>query len=143
VATVKEKKLVMVKELPFAIDKDNYIDFLTGLLEKHGQEWYKVLEECHFLFKYMLPKLKGSVLFLSFSLSLMCTSQCSGDGMDIDNESDYKEMVQKICEHDISSTKIFVDMKDVEKPLMLSAGMIDDKKDETGPIVDASVICTL
>ncbi|KAF8546341.1 hypothetical protein OG21DRAFT_1491311, partial [Imleria badia] len=41
VATVKEEKLVKVKELPFAINEDNYIDFLTSLLEKHGQEQYK------------------------------------------------------------------------------------------------------
>ncbi|KAF8548493.1 hypothetical protein OG21DRAFT_1526458 [Imleria badia] len=77
VATVKEEKLVKVKELPFAINEDNYIDFLTSLLEKHGQEQYKVSEKCCFPFKYVLPKSKN---------------QRSSDGMDIDNESDYKEM---------------------------------------------------
>jgi len=60
---MKEEKLVKVKELPFAINEGNYINFLTSLLEKHGQEQYKVLEKCCFPFKYVLPKSKGSVLF--------------------------------------------------------------------------------
>ncbi|KAN0091031.1 hypothetical protein V8E55_004597 [Tylopilus felleus] len=122
VTTVKEEKSVKVKELPFAINEDNYINFLTSLLEKHGQEQYKVSEKCCFPFKYVPLKSKG---------------QHSGDGMAIDNESDYKEMVQKIREHDVSKTKVFVDMKDVEKLLMLSVGMVKDEEDETGPIVEA------
>ena len=73
----------------------------------------------------------------------MCTSQRSGDGMDVDNKSDYKEMVQKIHEHGVSSTKIFVDMKDVEKLPMLSAGgTVEDEEDETAPIVEASAVRT-
>lgn len=73
----------------------------------------------------------------------MCTSQRSGDGMDVDNESDYKEMVQKIHEHGISSTKIFIDIKDVEKLPMLSAGgTVEDEEDETAPIAEASAVRT-
>ena len=63
VATAKEEKLVKVKELPFAINEANYIDFLTSLLEKHGQEQYKMSEKCCFPFKYVLLKSKGSVFF--------------------------------------------------------------------------------
>ena len=146
VATMKEEKLVKVKELPFAINEGNYINFLTSLLEKHGQEQYKVLEKCCFPFKYVPPKLKGSVLFLYLfggTLSLMCTSQRSGDGMDIDNESDYKEMVQKIRKHGVSTTKIFVDMKDVEKlPMLSTGGTVEDEEDETRSNVEASAVCT-
>jgi len=73
----------------------------------------------------------------------MCTSQLSSDGMDIDNESDYKEMVQKIRKHGVSTTKIFVDMKDVEKlPMLSTGGTVEDEEDETRSNVEASAVCT-
>ncbi|KAH0834301.1 hypothetical protein J3R83DRAFT_11676, partial [Lanmaoa asiatica] len=80
-STLKEEKTMKVKELHFRIDDDNYINFLTSLLEKHGQEQYKVLQDCCFPFKYVPLKLK---------------IQRSSDAMDVDHEADYKEMVKKI-----------------------------------------------
>lgn len=54
-STLGEEKTTKVKELHFGIDDNNYIDFLTSLLEKHGQEQYKVSWECHFPFKCVPP----------------------------------------------------------------------------------------
>ena len=53
--------------------------------------------------------------------------------MDIDNESDYKEMVHKIVDiiSDSGMTKILIDMKNVEKlPLHQADGNSED--DESG-----------
>jgi hypothetical protein len=55
---VKEEKSVKVKELVFSIDNNNYISFLTSLLEKHGQEQYKVSADRCFPFKYLPPGVK-------------------------------------------------------------------------------------
>ncbi|KAG6379015.1 hypothetical protein JVT61DRAFT_11437 [Boletus reticuloceps] len=98
-AAPKEGKTVKVKELQFSIDDTNYLNFLQSILDKHGQDQYQVSAKKQFTFKYMPPKEKKR----------------ASDTMDVDNKADYKEMVKKIQQSKPSSTKILVDMKDIEK----------------------------
>ncbi|KAH0828620.1 hypothetical protein J3R83DRAFT_2964, partial [Lanmaoa asiatica] len=58
VSTLKEEKSMKVKELLFTVDDDNYIEFLTSLLEKYGWEQYKVSQQHCFPFEYIPPKVK-------------------------------------------------------------------------------------
>jgi hypothetical protein len=59
--------------------------------------------------------------------------------MDVDHETDYKEMVNKIREYDVGTTKIFVDMKSVKK-LPTTSG---SEPDEDGETTDAdAAVCT-
>jgi hypothetical protein len=51
--------------------------------------------------------------------------------MDVDNETDYKEMVKKIRQSNPSSTKILVDMKDVKKLPALGGNAEDDDNETT------------
>ncbi|KAI6011735.1 hypothetical protein EDC04DRAFT_2905321 [Pisolithus marmoratus] len=99
-SVLKEVKSIKTKELSFPLKVDNYLDFLQGVLDKHGQDHYKISERKQYLFKYVPPKTKG---------------QRVSDVMDIDNEADYQEMVGKVSSIHPSTTKIFVDMKQVEK----------------------------
>ena len=50
--------------------------------------------------------------------------------MDVDNEADYKEMVKKIHQDNPFSTKILINMKDVEK-LSTLGDNTEDNNDET------------
>ncbi|KAI9573363.1 hypothetical protein HD554DRAFT_2035200 [Boletus coccyginus] len=81
VATPKEAKAIKVKKLQFLVNNTNYLDFPQSILDKHGQDQYRLLAKKQFTFKYISPKAKG---------------QCASDTMDVDNEADYKEMVKKI-----------------------------------------------
>jgi hypothetical protein len=49
--------------------------------------------------------------------------------MDVDHESDYKEMVKKIEGSNPTTTKIFVDMKEVQK--LPTLGDLEDKETKT------------
>ncbi|KIK13610.1 hypothetical protein PISMIDRAFT_118598 [Pisolithus microcarpus 441] len=77
-SVLKEVKSIKTKELSFPPKADNYLDFLQGILDKHGQDHYKISEKKQYSFKYIPPKTKG---------------QCVGDVMDVDNEANYQEMV--------------------------------------------------
>ncbi|KAI6045834.1 hypothetical protein EDC04DRAFT_2598430 [Pisolithus marmoratus] len=112
-SVLKEVKSVKTKELSFPLKVNNYLDFLQGVLDKHGQDHYKILERKRYLFKYVPPKIKG---------------QCVSDVMDVDNEADYQEMVGKVSSIHPSTTKIFVDMKQVEK---LPSSKSGDEGDES------------
>ncbi|KAN0097883.1 hypothetical protein V8E55_002329 [Tylopilus felleus] len=100
--TTKQEKSLKTKELFFTLKESNYIKFLLGILEKHGKTQYEITNKQCFPFKFVMPKAKG---------------QCIGDAMDVNNESDYKAMVQKILNTtvDPGMIKIFVDMKHVKK----------------------------
>ncbi|KAI6033484.1 hypothetical protein BKA83DRAFT_4120971 [Pisolithus microcarpus] len=80
-ATSKEEKSTKTKELLFAINDSNYLEFLRSILHKHGLKNYEVTEKKHFPLKYIPPKAKG---------------QRTSDAIDVDNLSDYGEMVKKI-----------------------------------------------
>ncbi|KAI6019254.1 hypothetical protein BKA83DRAFT_4127200 [Pisolithus microcarpus] len=100
-SAAKEVKSVKTKELLFPLRDNNYLGFLQSLLEKHGQDQYIVSDQRWYPFKFVPPKAKGS--------------QRATDAMDVDNEADYQEMVGKIHGANPSVTKIFIDMKHVEK----------------------------
>ena len=57
-AAPKEEKAVKVKELQFSINNMNYLDFLQSILNKHGQDKYKLSAKMQFTFKYIPPKVK-------------------------------------------------------------------------------------
>ncbi|KIK13183.1 hypothetical protein PISMIDRAFT_119385 [Pisolithus microcarpus 441] len=99
-SAAKEVKSVKTKELLFPLRDNNYLGFLQSLLEKHGQDQYIVSDRRRYPFKFVPPKAKG---------------QRATDAMDVDNEADYQEMVGKIHGANPSITKIFIDMKHVEK----------------------------
>ncbi|KAI6016777.1 hypothetical protein PISMIDRAFT_18143 [Pisolithus microcarpus 441] len=99
-SAAKEVKSVKTKELLFPLRDNNYLGFLQSLLEKHGQDQYIVSDRRWYPFKFVPPKAKG---------------QCATDAMDVDNKADYQEMVGKIHGANPSVTKIFIDMKHIEK----------------------------
>ncbi|KAI6129823.1 hypothetical protein EV401DRAFT_2066572 [Pisolithus croceorrhizus] len=76
-------KSTKTKELLFAPDNSNYLEFLCSILRKHGLMNYQVTEKKHFPLKYILPKAKG---------------QRIGDAIDVDNQNDYREMVKKVSD---------------------------------------------
>ncbi|KAI6024302.1 hypothetical protein EDC04DRAFT_2900257 [Pisolithus marmoratus] len=102
----KEVKSVKTKELSFPLKVDNYLDFLQGVLDKHGQDHYKILERKWYSFKYVPPKTKGQ-----------------------------HEMVGKVSSIHPSTTKIFVDMKQVEKLPLSESG---DEGDESSNLQKTS-----
>ncbi|KAI6107739.1 hypothetical protein EV401DRAFT_1891929 [Pisolithus croceorrhizus] len=61
---------------------------------------YEVTEKKHFPIKYIPPKARGQWL---------------SDVIDVDNATDYKEMVKKISEDKPPVVKIFVDMQHIKK----------------------------
>ncbi|KAI6044130.1 hypothetical protein EDC04DRAFT_2599716 [Pisolithus marmoratus] len=93
-SALKEVKSIKMKELLFSLRDDNYLMFLQSVLEKHGQDQYKVL----------------------------CHSQCINDAMDVDNEADYKEMVRKLHHNKSGTIKILVNMKQVERLPLSESG---------------------
>ena len=56
--TSKEDKSTKTKELIFAINSSNYLDFLQNVLLKHGQKSYEVTEKKHYPFRYIPLKEK-------------------------------------------------------------------------------------
>ena len=63
--TKRQEKSIKTKELFFPLNKDNYIEFLGSILEKHGQTQYRVSSKQRFLFKFTMPKTKRyNFLFL-------------------------------------------------------------------------------
>ncbi|KAI6019129.1 hypothetical protein EDC04DRAFT_2901868 [Pisolithus marmoratus] len=99
-SAAKEVKSVKTKELLFLLRDNNYLGFLQSLLEKHRQDQYMVSDRRWYPFKFMPPKAKG---------------QHVSDAMDVNNKADYQDMVRKIHGTNPSITKIFIDMKRVEK----------------------------
>ncbi|KAI6046583.1 hypothetical protein EDC04DRAFT_2598014 [Pisolithus marmoratus] len=90
--TSKEEKSTKMKELLFAADNSNYLDFLQAILLKHGLESYEVTEKKHFPLKYVPPKAKG---------------QQASDVIDVDNTADYREMCSEDdSEFTSNSTKL-------------------------------------
>ena len=140
--TVKEEKSTKTKELVFRIDENNYIDFLQSILKKHGQGHFKVSEKKHFPFKFVPPKAKRSVCyfpptFADFNLVTTYFSQCVNDAIDVDNKADYAEMVKKIHARNPGTTKIYVDMKHIEKiPLAddSDGGSNESSEDDNGRV---------
>ena len=61
--------------------------------------------------------------------------------MDVDNEADYKEMVKKIQQSNPSSTKILVNMKDIEKLPALGGNVEDDDNETTDG--DDNKVCSI
>ena len=57
--TSKEEKSTKTKELLFASNDSNYVEFLEAILLKHGLERYEATEKKHFPLKYIPPKAKG------------------------------------------------------------------------------------
>ncbi|KAI6099448.1 hypothetical protein EV401DRAFT_1894797 [Pisolithus croceorrhizus] len=82
-----------MKELLFVVVESNYLEFLQAILLKHGLESYKVAEKKHFPVKYVPPKAQGQWL---------------SDTIDVNDATDYKEMVKKISEDKPPVVKIFL-----------------------------------
>ncbi|KAI6008948.1 hypothetical protein EDC04DRAFT_2610799 [Pisolithus marmoratus] len=60
--TSKEEKSTKMKELLFALNSLNYIEFLQAILLRHGLAGYKVTEKKHFPLKYIPSKTKGEMV---------------------------------------------------------------------------------
>ncbi|KIK28176.1 hypothetical protein PISMIDRAFT_7690 [Pisolithus microcarpus 441] len=102
-----------MKELLFVADNSNYLEFLQAILLKHGLESYEVTDKKHFPLKYVPPKAKG---------------QRASDAIDVDNATDYREMVKKISEEKPAVVKIFVDMRHIERLPRASKSSEDDSE---------------
>ncbi|KAI6042086.1 hypothetical protein EDC04DRAFT_2892411 [Pisolithus marmoratus] len=90
---------------------------MKGVLNKHGQDHHMVLEKKCYPFRYIPRKTKG---------------QCVSDAMDANNEVDYQKMVGKVSSIHPSMTKIFVDMKQVERLLLSECGDESSKSSGVG-----------
>ncbi|KAI6156658.1 hypothetical protein BKA82DRAFT_115540, partial [Pisolithus tinctorius] len=69
------KVTMETKELTFAVNDTNYLNFLQHVLDKHGQGQYRVSSSKHFPFKFVPPKV-----------------QAVSNAIDVDNKVDYKDM---------------------------------------------------
>lgn len=58
---VKETKVSKMKELSFAVTNDNYLEFLTEMLSKHGKTDYRVSDKRRYTFKHSIPPAKTYV----------------------------------------------------------------------------------
>ncbi|KAF8545775.1 hypothetical protein OG21DRAFT_1532992 [Imleria badia] len=123
VAVSKEEKSVKVKGYNFQLTTRTIWTFCKAFssLDRHGQDQYMLSLKKQFSFKYIPPKMK---------------TQRTSDAMDIDNETDYKEMAKKIWQSSPSSTKILIDMKDVKKLPALGGNAEDDDNETTDGNVD-------
>jgi hypothetical protein len=54
-AAPKVTKDTKTKETKFAVNTDNYLEFLKVLLSKHSEKRYKITERSIFSFKYLCP----------------------------------------------------------------------------------------
>ncbi|KAI6046204.1 hypothetical protein EDC04DRAFT_2598390 [Pisolithus marmoratus] len=88
----KEEKSMKMKELLFAPDNSNYLDFLCSILLKHGLTNYQVSNKKHFPLKQQLS-----------------------NAINVDNQNDYKEMVKKISDNILPTVKVFIDMQHIKK----------------------------
>ncbi|KIO15009.1 hypothetical protein M404DRAFT_17863 [Pisolithus tinctorius Marx 270] len=105
------KATMKKKELTFAVNDTNYLDFLQHVLDKHGQGQYRVSSSKHFPFKFVLPKVQSNAI-------------------NVNNKVDYKDMVKRICSIHPGPTKIYVNTKHVEKlPTIDGSG---DKSNSSG-----------
>lgn len=139
-SALKEEKTMKTKELSFAIQSLNYVDFLRSMLQKHGQEDYEVTAKKHYPFRYTLPKTKGyrdQFLFIYHKTRANgeYTRQRVADAIDVDNVADYQEMVTKIADSKPPAIiKILVDMRDVQKlPRAQASSSETDGGSETSP----------
>ncbi|KAG6377874.1 hypothetical protein JVT61DRAFT_14660 [Boletus reticuloceps] len=130
----RQEKTVKTKQLAFSLNEGNYIEFLESILEKHGQTQFKVSRKQFFSFKFTMPKMKKympKVFSVAVKPSQFFSQHTASEAMDVDNESDYKEMVQKIrdgvSDPGTMPTKISVDMKQVEK---LPSNQLNSKDEE-------------
>ncbi|KIO01842.1 hypothetical protein M404DRAFT_89195, partial [Pisolithus tinctorius Marx 270] len=94
------KATMKTKELTFAVNNTNYLNFLQHVLDKHGQGQYRVSSSKHFPFKFVPPKAR---------------SQAISNAINVDNKVDYKDMVKRIHSIHPGPMKIYIDMKHVEK----------------------------
>ena len=75
------------------------------------------------------------LLLISTWLQLTYFSQHVNDAIDVDNKADYMEMVKKIHARNPGTTKIYVDMKHIEKiPSMddFDGGSNESSEDDDG-----------
>lgn len=138
----KQDKYMKMKELLFQLNKDNCIEFLESILEKHSHTQYKDLSWTSIGSHSSLPwrRWRGMHVFNYYSLLLDYTffSPHRADLMDVNNESDYKKMVWKICDAAASdsmlATTIFINMKHIEK--LLSHQVNAQSRNEDSSISD-------
>ena len=73
-AVPKEEKAIKIKKLQFLIDNMNYLDILQSILDKDGQDQYKLSMKKQFTFKYIPPKAKKYVTTTFFLLCKLYSS---------------------------------------------------------------------
>ncbi|KAH9916502.1 hypothetical protein B0H21DRAFT_703012 [Amylocystis lapponica] len=93
----KPAKDIKTKEITFAPSEGNYLEFLRAILKKHGETKYTVTKKQKFSFKY---NHKGRV---------------KNDHLDVDNESEYQDMVTKINTTNLDKIVVLVDINDIKK----------------------------
>ncbi|KIK75835.1 hypothetical protein PAXRUDRAFT_171535, partial [Paxillus rubicundulus Ve08.2h10] len=76
---------VKTKELFFLLNEDNYVEFLVeSIIEEHSQTQYRVSRNLGYNFMQLSPLLASLTNIFG---------QHASEAMDVDNQSDYKEMV--------------------------------------------------
>ena len=142
--TSKEEKSTKMKELLFAPNNSNYVEFLQAILLKHGLEIYEVTEKKHFPLKYIPPKAKAYIFHDGGNGTNFSIRQRVTDAIDVDNVSDYKEMVKKITNEKPSIVKVFVDTRHINKlPRGSTTRGSRSSEDDSGATTDSVRVCTI
>src|ERR1700733_2398813 len=107
-----ESKAKKTKEATFTLSSNNHLEFLQCLLIKHGQNtYYKVTEHKRFGFKYLFPVSKAYVCHFSCFDHYLPFLSSERDAIDVENATDYREMVANLANFEPDKIKILMDMK--------------------------------
>jgi hypothetical protein len=129
----KEKKETKTKELTFVFmaTMENYIDLLKAILTKHGEEKYNITERKRYGIKVLVPPNRAYVIHICIPPPTTTSSTNSkGDAVDVENFSDYKDLVGNLTEKKPNKITIFVDMNDIKLAWSTRGSGGSDDEDE-------------
>ncbi|KAI0041488.1 hypothetical protein FA95DRAFT_1576317 [Auriscalpium vulgare] len=109
----KPKKVPKGKELKFAVSDDNYLEFLRAALRQHEESRYTVTIRKPYPFKYFFTK--------------------KGDMLDVDKESEYQAMVEKINLKKPTKVQVIIDMAYVQMNCKKAKNEDDDSDEASNP----------
>ena len=109
---VKSKCEVHTKELAFTCLSENYVPFMQALLKHVGKTKWKVSDQQRFKFKY--PG-HSYVFIYTHVCSQSNYAYSKTDALDVEKESEYKELVSKITENQYWKVNIIVDIDNVKR----------------------------
>ncbi|KAJ7729561.1 hypothetical protein B0H16DRAFT_1330360, partial [Mycena metata] len=106
---------------------ENYLALLKAILLKHGEEKYNITEKMTYRIKVQLPSVK------------------KGDSVDVDNVSEYEDLVTNILAGLPAKTNIYIDMADIQKHWrgVRCSSHGSDNEDEDADLYDSNGLSNL